>query len=152
MIRKAFIVAIVACASFAMHGAQAATAKLHKAVGTAVSVNGVVTAVPSGTSVIDTQTIKCADTNGCVILAASMVQVISNGSAGQWQIGVYIDGNLITPGSPVQGIVPTSNYVVGNLRAAASVATGTHSVQTQLVMPSAGNIAAREFDYTVLKN
>ena len=152
MSTKTFIAATFVCAGFAISGAQAATATLHKVVGTAISANGVVTAVPAGTSVIDTQTIKCGDSNGCTISIAAMVQVISGSGSGQWQICALVDGNLAMPGCPVQGVVPSSNYVVGNLRANAIVASGTHTVVTQIVMPAAGSIAARESDYTVLKN
>jgi hypothetical protein len=138
--------------AFAVPLAGAAPAKLHKLVGTVINWNGVVTAVPAGTSVIDTASIKCANASGCIISVAAMIQAISNGSAGQWQICVLVDGNQAGPGCPVQGIVPTSNYVVGNLHANATVATGTHTVQTEIVMPSAGSYAAWESDYTVYKN
>jgi hypothetical protein len=151
MIGRALItVALLLCA--ASSGADAAAAKLHKAVGTAISWNGVVTAVPAGTTVIDTQTIKCADTGGCIITIEAMVQAITNSGSGQWQICAVVDGSITGPGCPVQGIVPSSNFVVGNLRANAPVNTGTHTVQTEIVMPGAGSIGARESDYTVLKN
>ena len=150
MIYRAIIAAVVLGVS--VSGAHAAAAQLHKSAGTAISANGLVTAVPSGTSVIDTQTIKCTATSGCIISIEAMVQAISSSSSGQWQICALVDGNLAAPGCPVQGIVPASNYVVGNLRANATVNTGTHTVQTEIVMPAAGNIAARESDYTVLKN
>jgi hypothetical protein len=152
MSRNTFVVAAFVCAGVALSGAQAATAQLHKTIGTAISSNGVVTAVPSGTTVIDTQTIKCTATNGCIIAVGAMVQAILNSGSGQWQICVLVDSNLAMPGCPVQGIVPSSNYVVGNLRANATANTGTHTVQTEIVMPGAGSIAARESDYTVLKN
>ncbi|HTT99964.1 MAG TPA: hypothetical protein VMF58_18090 [Rhizomicrobium sp.] len=152
MIGKALIFTAALCAGVTTQDAQAATAKLHKIVGTAISANGVVTAVPTGTTVIDTQSIKCGDSNGCTISIAAMVQAISGSGSGQWQICALVDGNLALPGCPVQGVVPSSNYVVGNLRASAIVNSGTHTVVTEIVMPAAGSIAARESDYTVLKN
>ena len=152
MTKKAFIVSVFVCASFAMSGAHAATAKLLKAVGTAISANGVVTAVPAGTTVIDTQKIKCSNADGCIISVAAMVQAISNSGSGQWEICALVDGNLVQPGCPVQGTVPSSNYVVGNLRVDASVDSGTYTLQTEIVMPAAGSIAARESEYTVFKN
>jgi hypothetical protein len=130
----------------------AATAKLHKLVGTVIASNGVVTAVPSGTTIIDSQTIKCANTSGCIVAVGTTLQAISNGSAGQWQICILVDGSQISPGCPVQGVLPTTNYVVGNLRSNTPVATGTHTVQTEIVMPSAGSYAAWESDYSVYKN
>ena len=151
MFQKELIVAALIIGT-GMSGAQAAAAKLHKAIGTAISANGVVTAVPAGTSIIDTQTVKCTATGGCIVSIEAMVQAISSGSSGQWQIRALVDGNQAAPGCPVQGIVPTSNYVVGNLRANATVNAGTHTVATEIVMPSSGNIAAREWDYTLLKN
>ena len=81
-----------------------------------------------------------------------MAQVIANGSAGQWQICVLVDGSQANPGCPVQGQVPTSNYVVGNLRTNTPVTTGNHTVSFEVTMPSDGNIAAWEADYTVYKN
>jgi hypothetical protein len=81
-----------------------------------------------------------------------MAQVIANGSSGQWQICALVDGSMASPGCPAQGIVPTSNYVVGNIRANATVAPGTHTVAFEVVMPSSGSIAAWEADYTVFKN
>ena len=144
--------AIAVTLAFAAQPLSAATAKLHKSAGTAIDWNGVVTAIPSGTTVIDTATVKCGATAGCIIGTAVMAQVIANGSSGQWQICVLVDGNQASPGCPVQGEVPTSNYVVGNLRANAPVATGTHTVQFEVMMPSSGNIAAWEADYTVYKN
>jgi len=135
----------IPCAAFA------ATAKLHKATGTAIDSNGVVTAIPAGTTVIDTATVKCGAASGCIIRTEVMAQVISS-SIGQWQICARVDGNLSGPGCPVQGVVPTSNYVVGNLRTNTQVAAGTHTVSFEVVMPSSGNIAAWEADYTVFKN
>jgi hypothetical protein len=152
VIQKALIAATLLITTLAAPGAEAATAKLLKSVGTAISANGVVTAVPAGTTVIDTQTIKCAATNGCIIAVVAMVQAISGSGSGQWQICVLVDGNQAGPGCPVQGILPSSNYVVGNLHANATVSSGTHTVETEITMPSAGNIAARESDYTVFKN
>jgi len=131
--------------------AEAAAAKLRKLVGTATASNGVVTAVPSGTTVIDTESIKCANASGCLIEAQVIVQAIAS-SAGPWQICVLVDGNQAQPGCPVQGSLPTSNYVVGTLRTNTLVATGTHTVQTEIVMPSAGNYAAWQADYSVYKN
>ncbi len=148
MIRILCIVCALALAS----SANAALAKLHKLIGTAVASNGVVTAVPAGTTVIDTQSIKCSAATGCIIQVSAMVQAISNGSAGQWQICVIVDGSQAGPGCPAQGVVPSSNYVVGNLRANAFVATGTHSVQTEIIMPSNGSYAAWESDCAVYKN
>jgi hypothetical protein len=148
MIRILSIVCALALAS----AAAAAPSKIHKLVGTAIASNGVVTAVPAGTTVIAAQSVKCAVTTGCIFQVSAMVQAISNGSAGQWQICVLVDGSQAGPGCPVQGIVPTSNYVVGNLRANAFVATGTHSVQTEIIMPSNGNYAAWEADCSVYKN
>jgi hypothetical protein len=152
MIDRTRIMTALLCAGFAMQGAHAATAQLHKSVGTAIYADGVVTAVPGGTTVIDTQTIKCGSTNGCIISVAAMVQAILNSGSGQWQICVLVDATQAAPGCPVQGTVPSSNYVVGNLRANALVNTGTHTVQTEIIMPGAGSIAARESDYTVYKN
>jgi len=129
----------------------AATAKLHKSAGTAIDSNGVVTAIPAGTTVIDTATVKCGAASGCIIRAEIMAQVISN-TIGQWQICARVDGSLAGPGCPVQGVVPSSNYIVGNLRANAPVATGTHTVSFEVVMPGSGSIAAWEGDYTVFKN
>jgi hypothetical protein len=151
MICKPLFIALL-CASTAVSDAQAAAAKLHKSVGTAISWNGVVTAVPSGTTVIDTQTIKCGSATGCIIATDAMVQAIVDSGSGQWQICVLVDENQAAPGCPVQGIVPSSNYVVGNFRANATVSTGTHTVETEIVMPGAGSVAARESDYTVFKN
>lgn len=141
------------CIQHAAFAADApATAKLHKAVGTVIDSNGVVTALPSGTTVIDTATVKCASVSGCIIRTEVMAQVIAGSSGGQWQICALVDGNTASPGCPVQGIVPTSNYVVGNIRTNAAVTTGTHTVAFEVVMPSSGNIAAWEADYTVFKN
>jgi len=147
----------VACLALSA-GVQAAradnnsVAQLHKVVGTAIDWNGAVTGVPGGTTAIDTANVKCANASGCIIGVAAMVQAISNGSSGQWAICVLVDGNQAAPGCPTQGIVPTSNYVVGNLRTNTPVATGTHVVVTEIVMPDAGSIAARESDITVYKN
>jgi len=149
---KTAIAAVLLLGLFGQSAAIAAAAKLHKAIGTAIDWNGAVTAIPSGTTVIDTATVKCTATGGCIIRPEIVAQVISNGSAGQWQICALVDGNQISPGCPVQGIVPTSNYVVGNLRANAPVATGTHTVVFEVVMPSNGNIAAWEADYTIFKD
>lgn len=151
-VMRKFALSIFALAGLGMVAADAAPAKLHKIAGTAIAWNGVVTAAPAGTTVIDSQTIKCAATSGCILSIATMVQVISNGSAGQWQICILVDGSQAAPGCPTQGIVPTSNYVVGNLRANAPIATGTHTVLTEIILPSAGNYAAWESDYTVFKN
>lgn len=149
---KSIAISILVSACLAATGAQAAAAKLHKLAGTAFASNGVVTAVPAGTTVIDSETIKCASASGCIIAVGTTVQAISNGSAGLWQICVLVDGNQASPGCPAQGTLPTSNYVVGNLRTNTSVATGTHTVQTEIVMPSNGNYAAWESDYSVYKN
>lgn len=130
----------------------AAPAKLNKLVGTVIGWSGSVTAVPAGTTVIDSKSIKCAGASGCIIAIGTTLQAISNGGAGQWQICVLVDGSQAAPGCPVQGVLPTSNYVVGNLRANATVATGTHTVQTEIVMPAAGSYAAWESDYSVYKN
>ncbi|HWA89704.1 MAG TPA: hypothetical protein VG889_06685 [Rhizomicrobium sp.] len=144
---------IVLAAMLALAGpVHAANAKLHKLVGTAIAANGVVTAVPVGTTVIDTKSIKCGAASGCIIAVDTTLQAISNGSAGPWQICILVDGNQASPGCPVQGTLPTSNYVVGNLRTNAVVVTGTHTVQTEIVMPSAGSYAAWESDYSVYKN
>jgi hypothetical protein len=140
------------CIQPAAFAADAPTlARLHKAVGTAIDWNGAVTAIPVGTTVIDTTTVKCGAASGCIIRTEIMAQVISNG-VGQWQICARVDGNQAAPGCPVQGVVPTSNYVVGNLRTNTPVATGTHTVSFEVVMPSSGSIAAWEGDYTVFKN
>lgn len=126
--------------------------KLHKFVGTVIDWNGVVTSLPGGTTVIDTNTVNCANTAGCVIGISVMAQVIASVS-GSWSICTLIDGNQGEPGGcPVQGVVPASNYVIGNLRQNGVVAMGQHTVQTEIVMPSAGSIAAWESDYTVYKN
>lgn len=151
------LVIAVACLALSA-GVQTATAdntavaQLHKVVGTAIDWNGVVTGVSGGTTTIDTANVKCANASGCIIGVAAMVQAISNGGGGQWAICVLVDGNQAAPGCPTQGIVPTSNYVVGNLRTNTPVATGTHTVVTEIVMPNAGSIAARESDITVYKN
>jgi hypothetical protein len=135
-----------------LHENQNPVAKLHKTVGTAIDWNGVVTALPAGTSVIDTNTLKCAATSGCIIRIEAMTQVIAN-TGGLWSICTLVDGNQGEPGGcPVQGVVAPSNYVIGNLRQNLVVATGTHTVQVEVVMPDAGSIAAWEADYTVLKN
>ena len=149
MRKTVFIALVLALAS---QPAAAANAKLHKAAGTAIDSNGVVTAIPAGTTVVDTVNVKCGPTAGCIIGIAVMAQVIADGSGGQWQICARVDGALAAPGCPVQGQVPTSNYVVGNLRANMPVATGSHTVSFEVVMPSNGNIAAWEGDYTVYKN
>lgn len=145
-------IALAAMLALAAGASHAAPAKLNKLVGTVIAWNGAVTAVPAGTTLIDTKSIKCAGAAGCIIAVGTTLQAISGGSAGQWQICILVDGNQAAPGCPVQGIVPTSNYVVGNLRANATVATGTHTVQTEIIMPSAGSIAAWESDYSVYKN
>jgi hypothetical protein len=135
-----------------LHPHQNTTAKLHKTIGTAIDWNGVVTAVPGGTTVIDTNTVKCAPTSGCVIRIDAMVQVIAN-TSGLWSICTLVDGNQGEPGGcPVQGVAVPSNYVIGNLRQNVVVATGTHTVQTEIVMPDAGSIAAWESDYTLLRD
>ncbi len=148
--RKVFNVGIALAVT--LSAAQAVPARLHKLVGTAIASNGIVTAVPAGTTIIDSQTIKCAATTGCIVDVSAMVQVIANGSAGGWQICILVDGNQAGPGCPVQGTVPTSNYVVGNMRANMAVATGNHQVQTEIVMPSNGNYAAWQAEYSVYKN
>jgi hypothetical protein len=152
MRKSVFVALVLAFAVAPLSAAMPAAAKLHKSVGTAIVWNGVVTAIPSGTTVINTATVKCAAAGGCIIGIAAMAQVISNGSQGQWQICVLVDGAQAAPGCPVQGQVPTTNYVVGNLRANAPVATGTHTVTFEVMMPSSGNIAAWEGDYTVYNN
>jgi hypothetical protein len=148
---KTAIAASLLLALCVQPAAFAAVAKLHKSAGTAIDSNGVVTAIPSGTTVIDSATVKCGAASGCIIRTEVMAQVISN-SIGQWQVCARVDGNLSAPGCPVQGVVPTSNYVVGNLRANMPVATGTHTVSFEVVMPGSGSIAAWEADYTVFKN
>jgi hypothetical protein len=152
MRKTIFIALALAFAGQPVWAETPATAKLHKSVGTAIDWNGVVTAIPAGTTVIDTATVKCGATGGCIIGIEVMAQVIASGSAGQWQICVLVDGSQANPGCPVQGQVPTSNYVAGNLRANAPVATGNHTVSFEVTMPSNGNIAAWEADYTVYKN
>lgn len=134
-------------AALAFSGAEAA--KLHKAIGTAIDWTGTVTPVSAGTTVIDSATVNCAKTTGCIIGIASMVQVMVNSGSGSWSICVLVDGNQAAPGCPVQGTVPSSNYVVGNLRANVVVASGSHTVQTEIMMPSAGSYAAFESDITV---
>ena len=148
---KSVVAASLLLALCVQPAAFAATAKLHKSAGTAIDSNGVVTEISSGTTVIDTATVKCGAVSGCIIRTEVMAQVISS-SIGQWQICARVDGNLAGPGCPVQGVVPTSNYVVGNLRTNAPVATGTHTVSFEVVMPGSGSIAAWEADYTVFKN
>jgi hypothetical protein len=134
------------------HPHQNSVAKLHKTVGTTIDWNGVVTAVPTGTTVIDTNTVKCAAASGCIVRIEAMAQVIAN-SSGLWSICTLVDGNQGEPGGcPVQGVAVSSNYVIGNLRQNFVVATGTHTVQTEIVLPDAGSIAAWESDYTLLKN
>ncbi len=152
MHKTIFVALVLAFAAAPLSAAMPAAARLHKSAGTAIDWNGAVTAIPSGTTVIDTATVKCAAAAGCIIGISVMAQVISNGSQGQWQICALVDGTQAAPGCPVQGQVPTTNYVVGNLRANAPVATGTHTVTIEVVMPSNGNIAAWEGDYTVYKN
>jgi hypothetical protein len=152
---KVTIAAICLALSVAVQAAHAdnsSVAPLHKVVGTAIDWNGAVTGVSGGTTAIDTANVKCANASGCIIGVAAMVQTISNGSGGQWEICVLVDGSQASPGCPTQGIVPTSNYVVGNLRTNTPVATGTHTVVTEIVMPDAGSIAARESDITVYKD
>ena len=135
-----------------LHAHQNVVAKLHKAIGTAIDWNGAVTSVPAGTTVIDTNTVKCGATTGCIVRIEAMAQVIAN-SNGLWSICTLVDGNQGEPGGcPVQGVAVSSNYVIGNLRQNVVVATGTHTVQTEIVMPAAGSIAAWESDYTLLKN
>ena len=151
--RKTIFVALaLAFAGQPLSAATLSTAKLHKSAGTAIDSNGVVTAIAAGTTVIDTATVKCAAAAGCIIGIEVMAQVIANGSAGQWQICARVDGTQAGPGCPVQGQVPTTNYVVGNLRANMPVTTGTHTVSFEVTMPSSGSIAAWEGDYTVYKN
>ena len=140
---------LVLVAGLALPFCGAEAARLHKAVGTAIDWTGTVTPVSSGTTTIDSATVNCANAAGCIIGIASMAQVIVSSGSGSWSICVLVDGNQAGPGCPVQGTVPSSNYVVGNLRANATVASGTHTVQTQIVMPSAGSYAAFESDMTV---
>ncbi|MBV8977617.1 MAG: hypothetical protein JO261_09620 [Alphaproteobacteria bacterium] len=151
---RAGFVVLVAALVASMGGAQAqqpATAKLHKQIGTAIDSNGVVTSLLAGTNVIDTTSVKCGATNGCIVDVGSMAQVIAD-TSGQWSICVLIDGQQASPGCPVQGTVPSSNYVVGNLKSNAFVANGSHTVQMQVQMPAAGSIAAWQVDITLLKN
>jgi len=128
-----------------------AAAKLHKPIGTAIDWNGTVTGLAAGANTIDSKTVKCGATNGCIVDVGSMAQVIAN-SNGQWSICVLIDNEQAAPGCPVQGIVPSSNYVVGNLKSNVLVQPGTHTVQMQVQMPGSGSIAAWQVDITLLKN
>jgi len=128
-----------------------ATVKLHAQIGTAIDWAGTVTSLAAGTNVIDTKKVKCAATNGCIVDVSSMAQVIAD-SDGQWSICVLVDSQQAAPGCPVQGVVPSSNYVVGNLKSNILVQSGTHTVQMQVQMPSSGSIAAWQVDITLLKN
>ena len=129
-----------------------AAAQLLKLAGTAIRWNGVVAPLAAGLNTIDTATIKCGATAGCTITIAAMVQVIAD-NAGQWAICTTVDGNSAEPGGcPVQGVAQSSNYQIGNLKQNAVVTQGTHTVQTQVMMPSTGSVGAWESDYSVYKN
>ena len=83
---------------------------------------------------VATSQVSCANAAGCSIGMESMAQVTTGGA--DWAICLVIDGSSVE--CQYQGVQSgPSGYVVGNARGWGTVATGTHTVVTQLYTESA---------------
>ena len=133
---------------------QAATASVaHKAVSTFINwgSSGGAGLVPGFNNVDTATTIKCANTAGCTIGVASMVQIAPPAGT-SWAICPVVDGNLISPPCPFQGSLPdVSSFVTGNGQSNFAVANGTHTVQLQVYVDQSSSLYNWQVTYTLYK-
>ena len=85
---------------------------------------------------LETSTVNCNNAAGCTIGLESMAQLQPQG--GDWAICLLVDG--VSTSCQYQGsLAASSGYVVGNARGVrAGVASGNHTVTTQLYAEGAG--------------
>lgn len=89
-----------------------------------------------GFTTLETSTVNCNNAAGCTIGLESMAQLQPQG--GDWAICLLVDG--VSTSCQYQGsLAASSGYVVGNARGVrAGVASGSHTVTTQLYAEGAG--------------
>jgi len=97
---------------------------------------------------VESRTVSCSVTVGCVIAQESMVQLSPGG--GNWAICLEVNGAYTT--CQFQGHLPdTGSFVVGNARGNVLVPQGTHTVQTDVFTSNAATLAAWQTDHRVYK-
>ena len=140
-----------------LHGApqvrSVTAAVAHKTVSTFFNYgsSGGASLVPGFNNVDTATTIKCTNAAGCTIGVSSMIQ-ISPPAGTNWAICPVVDGNYINPPCPFQGnLADTSSFVTGNGQSNFQVATGTHTVQTQVYTDQAAGLYNWQVTYTLYK-
>jgi len=138
-------VAAVAAGSGAPKGAPAAAQSAHnfsgpntkeKLIGTYDAVgNGLSTALPQfAFTTVASSVVKCSNAAGCSIGIEASNQIQTAGA--DWAICLLIDGASVS--CQYQGVqAGPSSFVIGNARGWGTVASGTHTVDTQLYTESA---------------
>lgn len=77
---------------------------------------------------VDTSTIDCQSTGGCILGLSAMDQIGFCNVADTWFIVVKVDGNLFD-GGPDQGPAPTAAFVTGNWQGTKIIKKGRHKIE-----------------------
>jgi hypothetical protein len=97
---------------------------------------------------IESRTVDCNKTVGCLIEQDSMVQLSPGG--GNWAICLSVNGTYTT--CQFQGHLPdVGSYVVGNARGNVLVAQGVHTVQTDVYTANASTLAQWQTSHRVFR-
>jgi hypothetical protein len=104
-----------------------------------------------GFNTIDSHTLNCKK-GPCTVAVTEMVQLQT--PDGLWAICPNVDGTYTNPGCPYQGSIAAggSSYVTGNGQGSITVATGSHTVRTDVYVNQASSLANWQSTYTMYKN
>jgi hypothetical protein len=123
----------------------------HKLTHTFVDIGAPDASDAAGFTAIDSPvTITCGNTAGCTIVVTSFAEPGGQSSSGNaWGICTNLDGTIGAGICTFQGVLPSDgSFVSGSFTNVLSVAKGTHTVQAELYLTSAAELAQYSNTYS----
>ena len=106
-------------------------------------------ALNPGFNTVNSVSVNCKLTSGCLIGIESMVQIAPPAGT-NWAICPSVDGFYASPPCPYQGLLPgTSAFVTGHNRSTYPVAMGTHTVNVEVYVDQASGLYNWESDVRI---